>query len=107
MTPPSPPYSLRECLLPMQGAREPTPIFTMGQLNFSSRGPINTPELMASSSEWECSKTSILSEGFVQQGRSHCDERSVLSVRERERREERQVCEPEGGKMVTMSVRAA
>jgi len=34
--------------------------------------------------------------GFVQQGRSHFDARSILSVRERERREERQVCEPEG-----------
>ena len=38
----------------------------------------------------ECSKK------FVQQGRSHFDERSVHGVRERERREERQVCEPEG-----------
>jgi len=33
---------------------------------------------------------------FHGQGRSHFDERSVLIVRERERREERQVCEPEG-----------
>ncbi|MEC4674673.1 MAG: hypothetical protein VST68_10825 [Nitrospirota bacterium] len=33
---------------------------------------------------------------FHGQGRSHFDARSVLSVRERERREERQVCEPEG-----------
>ncbi|MDA0740131.1 MAG: hypothetical protein O3A59_14600 [Nitrospirae bacterium] len=41
-------------------------------------------------SEWECSKKS------VQQGRSPFDARSVLSVREREHREERQVCEPEG-----------
>jgi len=32
----------------------------------------------------------------VQQGRSPFDARRVLSVRERERREERQVCEPEG-----------
>ncbi len=31
-----------------------------------------------------------------QQGRSQFDARSVLPVRERERREERQVCEPEG-----------
>ncbi len=31
-------------------------------------------------------------------GRSHFDARSVRVVRERERREERQVCEPEGGK---------
>ncbi len=38
----------------------------------------------------ECSKK------FVQQGRSRFDARSVLPVRERERREERQVCEPEG-----------
>ncbi|MEC4674780.1 MAG: hypothetical protein VST68_11380, partial [Nitrospirota bacterium] len=35
---------------------------------------------------------------FHGQGRSQSDVRSVLSVRERERREERQVCEPEGGK---------
>jgi len=33
---------------------------------------------------------------FHGQGRSHFDARSVLIVRERERREERQVCEPEG-----------
>jgi len=41
-------------------------------------------------SERECSKK------FVQQGCSRFDARSVLPVRERERREERQVCEPEG-----------
>jgi len=33
---------------------------------------------------------------FHEQGRSPFDARSVLIVRERERREERQVCEPEG-----------
>ncbi len=33
---------------------------------------------------------------FHGQGRSHFDARSVLLVREHERREERQVCEPEG-----------
>ncbi len=33
---------------------------------------------------------------FHGQGRSPFDARSVLLVRERERREERQVCEPEG-----------
>ncbi len=32
----------------------------------------------------------------AQQGRRHYDARSVLIVRECERREERQVCEPEG-----------
>ncbi len=32
----------------------------------------------------------------VQQGRSHFCARSVLVLRERSRREERQVCEPEG-----------
>jgi len=42
-----------------------------------------------------------------QQGRSHSPARSVLSVRERERREERQVCEPEGGKKATESGQAA
>jgi len=36
------------------------------------------------------------SESDPQQGRSLFDARSVHSVRERERREERQVCEPEG-----------
>ncbi len=41
-------------------------------------------------SERECSKK------FVQQGRSRFDARGALPVRERERREERQVCEPEG-----------
>ncbi len=35
-------------------------------------------------------------ESFRRKGRSHFDERSVHGVRERERREERQVCEPEG-----------
>ncbi len=48
-----------------------------------------------------------LSEGSVQtspergrrEGRSPFDARSLRFVRERERREERQVCEPEGGKM--------
>ncbi len=46
----------------------------------------------------ECSKKHALSlsEGSVQQGRSHFDARSVHQVRERERREERHVCEPEG-----------
>ncbi len=38
----------------------------------------------------ECSKKS------VQQGRRRVDARSVRFVRERERREERHVCEPEG-----------
>ncbi|MEC4674412.1 MAG: hypothetical protein VST68_09505 [Nitrospirota bacterium] len=33
---------------------------------------------------------------FHGHGRSQFDARSVLPVRERERREERQVCEPEG-----------
>ncbi len=35
------------------------------------------------------------------EGRSRFDARSVRFVREREHREERQVCEPEGGKMAT------
>ena len=42
----------------------------------------------------------------LQQGRSRFDARSVRSVRERERLEERQVCEPEDGKTATMSVRS-
>ncbi len=35
------------------------------------------------------------------EGRSHFDERSVRVVGERERRDERHVCEPEGGKRAT------
>ncbi len=57
----------------------------------------------------EGSKKPILSEWFVQscpersrrKGRSPFGARSVRLVRERERREERQVCEPEGGKTAT------
>ncbi len=38
--------------------------------------------------------------------RSRFDARSVRCVRERERREERQVCEPESGKKATLSGRS-
>ena len=62
----------------------------MGLLNISCQEPTNAPGQTTNISERECSKKS------VQQGRSPFDARSVLSVRERERREERQVCEPEG-----------
>jgi hypothetical protein len=65
----------------------------MGLLNISGPRPIEDPDPATDTSERECSKKS------VQQGHSPFDARSVLSVRERERREERQVCEPEGGKM--------
>ncbi len=53
-----------------------------------------------------------LSQGFVRpeqnrrKGRSPFDVRSVRFVRERERREERQGCEPEGDKRATMSGRS-
>ncbi|MEC4673557.1 MAG: hypothetical protein VST68_05165 [Nitrospirota bacterium] len=56
-------------------------------------------------SRGEWSKKSVISPAqsqgrqnalFHGQGRSQFDARSVLTVRERERREERQVCEPEG-----------
>ncbi len=59
----------------------------------------------------ECSKKHALSpsEGFVQscpersrrKGRSPFGARSVRFIRKRKRREERQVCEPEGGKRTT------
>jgi len=62
----------------------------MGLLNILLQQPIKAPDEPCVVSGRECSKK------FVQQGRSHFDERSVLIVRERERREERQVCEPEG-----------
>ncbi len=62
----------------------------------------------------ECSKNPIFFEGFVQsypersrrKGCSPFDARSVHFVCERERREERQVCESEGGKGATMSGRS-
>ncbi len=62
----------------------------------------------------ECSKKPILPEGFVQicpersrkKGCGRFDARSICVVRERQRREERQVCEPEGGKRATMSGRS-
>ena len=79
----------------------------MGLLNKSLREAIK-----GHMSDWpvnarECSKKHALSlPKCPQQGRSRFDARSVLSVRERERREERQVCEPEGGKAATMSVRS-
>ncbi len=61
----------------------------------------------------KCSKKPILSERSVQscpergrrEGRSPFDARSVRFVHERKRQEKRQVCEPEGGKMATMSSR--
>jgi hypothetical protein len=62
----------------------------MGLWNIALQQPIRALDEPRIVSGRECSKK------FVQQGRSHFDERSVLIVRERERREERQVCEPEG-----------
>ncbi len=62
----------------------------MSLLNISGQLSIDAPGETARISGRECSKK------FVQQGRSPFDARSVLSVRERERREERQVSEPEG-----------
>jgi len=77
----------------------------MGLLNISWPLAINASGHTAHVRERECSKTPILSEVSVQQGRSRFDARRGLSIRERERREERQVCEPEGGQTATMSVR--
>ncbi len=62
----------------------------MGLLNISRQLPIKAPDEPSIFKGRECSKK------FVQQGRSRFDARSVLIVRERERREERQGCEPEG-----------
>ncbi len=61
-----------------------------GLLNISLQQPIQAPDEPRIVSGRECSKK------FVQQGRSLFDARSVHFVRERERREERQACEPEG-----------
>ncbi|MEC4672937.1 MAG: hypothetical protein VST68_01990 [Nitrospirota bacterium] len=85
----------------------------LGLLNLSLTWPINARGDIDISSrrEWSKKHALSLSEGsalspaqtqgrqdalFHGQGRSQFDARSVLTVRERERREERQVCEPEG-----------
>ena len=70
----------------------------MGLLNISFTWQIHALDEIDINSRREWSKKHALSlfEGPVQQGRSHFDARSVLPVRGRERREERQVCEPEG-----------
>ncbi|MEC4674450.1 MAG: hypothetical protein VST68_09695 [Nitrospirota bacterium] len=70
----------------------------MGLLNISFTWQIHALDEIDISSrrEWSKKHTLSLSEGSVQQGRSQFDARSVLPIRERERREERQVCEPEG-----------
>ncbi|MEC4674278.1 MAG: hypothetical protein VST68_08815 [Nitrospirota bacterium] len=82
-------------------------------MNISLTWPINALNEIDSSSrrEWSKKHALSLSEGFALspaqtqgrqdalfhgQGRSHFDARNVLTVRERERRGERQVCEPEG-----------
>ncbi len=59
-------------------------------------------------SERECSKKHGLSltEGFVQQGRSRFDARSVLSVRERERRKAPRLRARRSGERATVPVRA-
>ena len=62
----------------------------MGLLNNPLRGAHTRPMRHRRQHARECSKKS------VQQGRSLFDARSVHGVRERERREERHVCEPEG-----------
>ncbi|MEC4674292.1 MAG: hypothetical protein VST68_08885, partial [Nitrospirota bacterium] len=74
-------------------------------LNVSLKWPIHGLGEIGISSGREWSKKSFISPAqsqgcqdslFHGQGRSLFDARSVLPVRERERREERQVCEPEG-----------
>jgi len=52
----------------------------MGLVNISCQKPTNAPGQTTNISERECSKKS------VQQGRSHFDARSVLSVREHGKR---------------------
>ncbi len=85
----------------------------MGLLNISHTWPIHALDEtdLRSRREWSKKHALSLSEGFAfspaqsqgrqdalfhGQGRSQFGARSVLPVRERERREERQVCEPEG-----------
>ncbi len=61
---------------------------TMGLLNNSDSEPVEAPEKWTHINERECSKKHALSlsEGFVQQGRSPFDARSVLIVREHGKR---------------------
>ncbi|MEC4672682.1 MAG: hypothetical protein VST68_00705, partial [Nitrospirota bacterium] len=63
-------------------------------MNNSLTWPINALDEIEISSrrEWSTKHVLSLSEGTVQQGRSQFDARSVLLVRDRERRKERQVC---------------
>ncbi|MEC4673803.1 MAG: hypothetical protein VST68_06410 [Nitrospirota bacterium] len=70
----------------------------MGLSNISLTCFIHAVGAIDSSSggEWSKKHALSLSEGSVREGRSQFDARSVLPVCERERREERQVCEPEG-----------
>ncbi len=74
-------------------------------LNISLTWPIHVLDEIDISSRREWSKKPALSPAPIQgrqnalirgQGHSHFDERSLLTLGERERREERQVCEPEG-----------
>jgi hypothetical protein len=58
------------------GNQEPDSSLSKGLLNNLGPCPISAPDKTARISGRECSKK------FVQQGRSHFDERSVLSVRE-------------------------
>ena len=60
----------------------------LGLLNISGPCPIDAPGKPACVSGRECSKKHALSlsEGSIQQGRSHFDERSVLIVREHGKR---------------------
>ncbi len=75
-----------------------------GLLNISFTWPINARGEIDICSRREWSKKHALAkavgpscpEQSRREGRSQFDARSVLTVRERERREEKQVCEPEG-----------
>ncbi|MCH7615169.1 MAG: hypothetical protein IH978_05465 [Nitrospinae bacterium] len=62
--------------------------YNMGLLNIALQQPIKAPNEPRSVSGRECSKKHALSlsEGSIQQGRSHFDERSVLIVREHGKR---------------------
>ncbi len=87
-----------------QGGRSPLrllKISTIGLLNISLTGHTHVHREAAISRQRGMFKHVVQPPSRVSRGKGHsyCDARSVHSVRERARREERQVCAPEGGKM--------
>ena len=71
-------------------------ILTLGLLNISLQQPIKAPDEPGIAVGGNVQKSWPCPEQSRRKGRNHFDERSVLIIRERERREERQVCEFEG-----------